>query len=370
MDFEFSPDTLMLRDMLRRFVEKEAKPLEMKYFSTGALEPEERARLRKVVEQMGIWGITLPEEYGGGGLDMETTCLLEEELGRTFIPVELGEVPALLYACQGKQIERFLQPALEGSRRVWLATREPTALRPEEWTTTAVLDGDTYILSGSKLLASVPRPEDFLVVFAKVATSTTTGVTAFLLDMDQGGLRVENNGRVTAWMKNCRIGLEAVLGECDQAFTLGAEEAPRTWIRLGARYVGLAERLIEMAATYAQDWVSLGEPLKARPAVQRMLAEMRAQIDCSRWLVYHAAWMADRKESLRLPSAEVRLVTGEMIRKTIDQVTMIYGGPGFLPGNGMPRMVKGILPEEAFELGLDSARVVIAEGVLAAGADR
>src|SRR5574339_1198342 len=116
MDFEFSSDALMLRDMLRQFVADEARPMEMKYFSTGRLEEKERARLRSVVEQMGLWGITVPEKFGGGGLDMVTACLLHEELGKTFLPIDLGDVPPLLYACQGDQIGKFLSPALEGKR--------------------------------------------------------------------------------------------------------------------------------------------------------------------------------------------------------------------------------------------------------------
>ena len=77
MDFDFSPDTLMLRDLLRRFVQKEARPLEMKYFNAGGLTPDERARLRAAVEQMGLWAITLPEKFGGGGLDTVSACVIE-----------------------------------------------------------------------------------------------------------------------------------------------------------------------------------------------------------------------------------------------------------------------------------------------------
>jgi alkylation response protein AidB-like acyl-CoA dehydrogenase len=82
MEFDFPEDTLMLRDMLRRFLDKEAKPLEMQYFNTGELKIEERSRLRKAIEQLGLWGLTVAEEFGGGGLDLLTTCLIEEELGK------------------------------------------------------------------------------------------------------------------------------------------------------------------------------------------------------------------------------------------------------------------------------------------------
>ena len=108
MDFEFPDDTLMLRDMLRRFVQKEARPLEMDYFNTGSLKPEQRARLRRSVEQLGLWGYLAPEEFGGAALDMVTSCLIEEELGGTFLPLEMGNVPPMLYACQGDQVGKVL----------------------------------------------------------------------------------------------------------------------------------------------------------------------------------------------------------------------------------------------------------------------
>ncbi len=137
MDFEFSDDAVMLRDMLRRFIQKEALPLEMKFFNAGCLAPEESARLRRAVEQLGLWGLTVPEQYGGGGLDLVTSCVIQEELGQTFIPVDTGEVSPLLYACEGEQIAQYLEPAVAGERRLVLAAREPGKVRPQDWTASA-----------------------------------------------------------------------------------------------------------------------------------------------------------------------------------------------------------------------------------------
>ena len=384
MEFSFSPDTLMLRDMLRRFVEKEAQPLEMKYFSAGALEPKEGAHLRKVIEQMGLWGILVPEAFGGGGLDTITACLLEEELGKTFIPLDLGEVPLLLYACQGEQVERFLEPALAGSRKAFLAVREPDALRPEDWGTSVVQQGDAYMLNGSKLLSAKPGPEDFLIVFAK----TEQEVTAFVLDADHPGLslggkdkdgenhrvgkdqRVGENHRMILQIKGCQIGRDSLLGEYGQAFKLGAEEAPRAWIRIGARFVGLADRLVAMAADYAREWVALGSPLMERPAIKRMLAEIHVQVNCARWLVYHAAWLADQGAPLHIPAAEVRLATGEMLQKVTDFVIMVYGGPGPSAPFDLQHVFSSTIPMEALVLGLDGARNMIAADMLVASKER
>jgi acyl-CoA dehydrogenase len=97
MDFEFPPDALMLQDMLRRFIQKEARPLEMKYFNEGSLSQEERDRLRRAIEQLGLWGLTVPEEYGGGGLDLVTTCSYPLKLERS-LPCSM---PVLENRCLG-----------------------------------------------------------------------------------------------------------------------------------------------------------------------------------------------------------------------------------------------------------------------------
>jgi acyl-CoA dehydrogenase len=160
---------------------------------------------------------------------------------------------------------------------------------------------------------------------------------------------------------------QALLGEVGGALALGAAEAPRAWIRTGARYVGIVERLCQMAAEHARDWVALGAPLAGRPAVQRLLAELRVETESARWLVYHAAWLADRGESIRGPAAQVRLFTGEMLQRAVDRVTMIYAGPGPSPQIDPRRMVRSAAPAEALEWALEHARLAVAADVLGPG---
>ena len=367
MDFEFSPDVLMLRDMLRRFVQNEAGPLEMKYFNTGRIEPEEQARLRKAVEQLGLWGLTVPEEYGGGGLDMVTACLIEEELGKTFIPVDTGEVTPLLYACQGEQVGRFLEPALMGERRALIAAREPAGLQPEAWTTTATPDGDEYILAGIKSLSTLPEAPDFFIILAKFdADSDSKGLTAFILDANHPGLAISKNGAPVLSITNVHASKEAMLGEPGGALALATGEARRAWIRTGARYVGIGERLIEMAIEHAKDWVSLGAALSVRPAIQRALAEMRVDVDSVRWLVYHAAWSANKDQgySMQASAARVRLASGEMLQRCIDRATMVFAGPGPAPQIDPQRLAYSFVPSETLKLALEQARMAVAAEML------
>jgi acyl-CoA dehydrogenase len=362
MDFEFSSDTLMLRDMVRRFVQKEARPLEMAYFTSGALTGEQQARLRAAVEQMGLWGLLVPERCGGGGLDLLSASVVEMELGATFIPVDIGTLPAAIYACAGDQVDRFLTPALNGETHVHIAAREAGGATPEAWLTSATPAAEGYRLSGVKLLSREPAAKDVVITVAK----TPQGLTAFLVEGAQ--LTVHRNGKreVSAELKDLLLGSEQVLGRPGGALELGREEAARAWILAGAQYVGVTDRLLEMGAEHARDWVSLGAPLAVRPALRRMLAEVRSEVEASRWLVFHAAWTGDQGRLTKPDAAVVRLRTGDMLKNAIDRVTIAFGGPGPVSQIEPRRMVHAVAPPEILDFALEQAREVIAADLLAA----
>jgi acyl-CoA dehydrogenase len=370
MDFEFPEDTLMLRDMLRRFIEKEAKPLEMKYFNSGELKVEERSRLRKAIEQLGLWGITVPEEYGGGGLDLLTTCLIEQELGKSFIPIDIGEVNPLLYTSNEYQIKKYLEPALTGERQAILAAREPNSkgFQPDEWLTKAEFLDDLYEITGCKLLDRVPGPDDFFIVITQINghESGSHRIAAFLVETDLSGVEISIDKNPRLILKNCQVSHENMLGEPGTPLNLSREDTDRLYIRNGARYVGIGERLIEMASEHAKTWMMFEVPLGARPAIAKLLAEMKVDIECSKWFVYYAAWLHDerREDFSSATASQIRLATGEMLQRMIDRVTMVFVGPGPSSEVEPHRFVRGIVTSDAFNLALEQARAVIAEDVL------
>jgi acyl-CoA dehydrogenase len=367
MDFNLPADTVMLRDMLRRFVQKEARPLEMEFFNTGELPPEIQARLRRLIEQMGLWGLTVPEQYGGGGLDTVATCVIEEELGKTFIPIEIGDLPIVLYACSAEQQKNYLEPALAGERQAILAVREPGIGDPQTWMTTAAFDQGDYRLEGRKYLERQPNPGDFFIVYAKAPSDlNSTHFTAFLLEEGLPGLEITRNEEVILNLTGCRAGAEAMIGEPGRALACGVQAAPRAWIRLGARCVGMVERLLEMSIEHAKDWMSFGATMSARPAVQRMIAEMQVNLESTRWLVYHAAWSLDEDPGAASTglAAQVRLASGEMLRRAVDQTTMIFAGPGPTPQIEPDRLVRSAIRLDSLELTLENARTIIASDLL------
>jgi len=365
MDFEFSSDSVMLRDMVRRFVQKEVRPLEMEFFRHGSIDEAKRGQLRASVEQMGLWGITVPEQFGGGGLDVVSSCLLDEELGSTFLPVEIGEVTPLLFSCRESQIERYLQPALAAKRKAFVAAREPGGLQPELWQTEALRKADQWVVNGRKEVTGLPAPEDFWILFAR----STSGPTAFLVDAGAPGLTLRSAKGALLEVQEALLSVGSVLGTEGKALQLAREYAPIRWIRSGARYLGVVSRLLEMSAEHARDWVALGAALSVRPAIRRMLAETQVDLESCRWLVYHAAWMADQGQAIRGAASQVRLGTGVMLQKAVDRTTMLFAGPGPSPQIEINRFVRSAAPSALLDWALDRAREAIASRVLQSEAE-
>ncbi len=364
MDFELPSETLMLRDMLRRFVEKEARPREAEYFTTGKLSPNQRNRLRAAIEQMGLWGVTVPERYGGMGVDLITSCVIEEELGKTFLPVPIGDVPANLYGCDPEQAERYLKPTVSGKRRAFIAMLEPAAphpvrtFRPATWKTIAHPADDGYILGGRKLISGIPDPEDFYLVFAR----SPQGISTFLLDAAHEGSSLRLEPEICLHLDGCRVGAEALLGRLGEGLAAGAALAPRAWVRVAARSVGIANRLLEMSAEHASNWFSFDAKLSTRPAVQRMLADLQVQIESTRWLVYHAAWIADQGKDFYTPAARARIATAQLLRQADASTILIYGGPG--PHSNESWTAQKRITEEIMNIGLEIARGAVANEIL------
>jgi alkylation response protein AidB-like acyl-CoA dehydrogenase len=213
-------------------------------------------------------------------------------------------------------------------------------------------------LNGVKSVGRKPRGEDFIVVFAQC----DEGVTAFIVEPDTEGLAL--NGKSEIMLKDCHVPAEAVLGEVGQGLKLGNEYLAHQQIKMGARYVGMAQRLLDMSTQYAQDWVSMGQPLALRPAVMRMIAEMAVDIQAARYLVYHAAWKIDEEQDARDDAAAIRLFTGQMIRSAIDKTIMVHGGTNYLEREPALRMYRNLVPDKALELALENSRMAVANHYL------
>ncbi|MBP1707972.1 MAG: acyl-CoA dehydrogenase, partial [Chloroflexi bacterium] len=175
MDFNIPEDLKMVQTLARDFVKDQLIPLEKEVLgretdlegTRRGLSPEKEAELLKMVREVGLWGLSVPEEMGGGGLGVFGTCLVEEELAKTVLPLDFGDVTPLLFECNNEQRRDYLQPLVEGRKSAFLALVEPgKGIDPGQMEMAAVKVEGSFILNGRKMAFSRKEAADFAIVFA------------------------------------------------------------------------------------------------------------------------------------------------------------------------------------------------------------
>ncbi|OFW33560.1 MAG: hypothetical protein A3J28_14505 [Acidobacteria bacterium RIFCSPLOWO2_12_FULL_60_22] len=345
MDFELSEEIALLQKTVRRFVQEELIPLEKQVPEAEDLPEDIRAGLESKTKELGLWALEVPPEYGGAGLSCLAICLIYEEVSKSSLipfrsPGIFGpKIGPILLHCNDEQKERYLLPVIRGEKRACFAMTEPHAgSDPASMRTTAVRDGDDYILDGIKTFITAADKCDFAQVFALTDPEKRGrgGITCFLVDMDSPGCRVTNKFKMMIadspceiTFSDCRVPASNILGGIGRGFQTGQKWL--TFNRIvnhGAKALGVAARCLEMSVRYAKQRVTFGEPLSHRQAIQWMLADSEVGLHAARLMVYHAAWKYDRGRDVRHETAMVKLACSEMVGQVVDRAIQIHGAMG------------------------------------------
>ncbi len=326
---------------MREFVQNELVPIEQyvlvreKGGGRGAPIPRDQYdRLKKMAVEQGLWAMTVPEALGGGGLNTLGACLAAEELGKTFVPFDFGDLVPLWFDASAEQKETFLAPLVAGEKECRLALREPEWNGSTELHTRAERQGDGWRLNGAKRTEEA----DLFLVLAQAEE----GATCFIVEKERDGVSFQNG---TLTLTNAAMPAVNVLGNVGGAWSLGKKHQYARGVQGAARKVGIAARLLEMSAQYARDWKALGQPLAVRPAVQRDLAEMAIDVDAARWLVYRAACALDAGQDAAEEARRAGLFAAEMVERVIDRTVQLYGGPGHAGDLPMLRIYRADLDQ-------------------------
>ncbi len=380
MDFELSEEHKMIQSLARDFVTEQLRPLERDLLGRAAdlsdaravLPPDKEAALVRMVEGMGLWNIGVPEELGGAELDNLGVCLVEEELAQTVVPFRFGDVSPLLFECTPAQREGYLDPVLSGEKRALLAVIGPDDPSRKSFdAVTAEPESGGYRLNGTKVSFSRFGPDYFGVVFAR----TGEGYTCFLVDRGIPGFTVSGAGERCGWaaqvhrsvtlvFKDCYVHEDQILGKPGEAFRLGQKWLPQRRVVRSARSVGIGRRLLEEAATHAQNLVVFGKPVSFRLNIQAALADMGVNIHAAALMVYEAACSADAGKSMARAASVVKLATTQMLHSVADRVSHVFNGPSFIKSLPMERLCRSILEDHALELSLARLRSRIAADIL------
>src|SRR5262245_1991835 len=273
------PDGLkMLRDMVRRFVDEELIPLEGKSLDGQKLKPEIEAGLTARCKELGLWQIDVSKELGGQGMGVLGHSLVWAELGRTVaLPTRevriLGpDIRAPLYALEGEMRERYLYPTSRGERTSCFAQTEPHAgSDPGAMRTTAVRDGDHYVINGTKRFITGADRADFVILMAATDRSKGSrgGISCFVLDMDTPGVKLSTCYHTltgeTPWeivFDNVRVHKSQLVGKEGGGFSLGQKWLGAGRIKQGARALGATRRCLELASSSARQSKKFGAPIE------------------------------------------------------------------------------------------------------------
>jgi acyl-CoA dehydrogenase len=344
VEIDLPDDLRMLRDMVRRFVTEELIPLEGKALDGPHLKPEIEARLTERCKELGLWQIDVPEEFGGQGLGQLGRAIFWSEIGRTValpprsVRIFGPDIRAPLYALQGEMRERYFLPTIRGERESCFAQTEPDAgSDPGSMRTTAVRDGDDYVINGVKRFITGADKADFIILMA--ATDRTKGsrggISCFVFDKDTPGVKLTTSFQTLTnenpWeivFDNVRINKRHLVGEEGKGFSLGQKWLGAGRIKQGARALGATQRCLELASSYAKQRVTFGRPLADRQAIQWRLVDAYVKLTAATLLVFTAAKNIDQGHDDRNDAYAVKLFCTEMAWEAADMCLQVHGGIG------------------------------------------
>ncbi len=330
---------------VREFVQRDVVPTAMRCENDDIYPAE----LVEQMKEMGLFGITIPEEYGGLGLDFTTFAIIFEELSKGWMsisgPIGTHHIMAEVVAKYGtlEQKQRWLPRMATGERRGGLALTEPDAGSDvQAMETTAVRDGEEYVLNGSKMFITNAEHGNTFLILAKTdrnAEPRHRGITAFLAEkgpgfkvgrhLDKLGYRGLDTCEIT--FQDFRVPAESVIGEEEgKGFVQVMDGLESGRINVAARAVGVAAAAFEAAVKYAQQRKTFGKPIAQHQAIQLMLADMATKVQASRLLVHDAAAKKDRGERCDLEAGMAKLFASEACGQVTLDAMRIHGGYGYI----------------------------------------
>ena len=343
MDLTLTDEEREVREWVRTFVSKEIMPLEQTVLERErrhqrGLQPEELKALQDKAKESGFFGVQTPEEYGGMGLGALMSALIEVELGRSFVQFKFGgDADNILFSANDEQKRAYLLPTINGEKHSCFAITEPGAgSDARNIRTTAVRDGDEWVINGEKTFITGGDVADFCLVFAVTdkEKGADGGVTCFLADRDAGWTSAVIDtmgewGPAALSFQDVRVPHTSILGEEGRGFELAMQWIGKGRYMLPARALGACERLVEMAMEHAQNRETFGAPIATRQAIQWMLADSAVEIEALRWLVLHAAWLVDQGVDSRQAQSMAKLYGGVKANEIVDRVLQMHGGMGY-----------------------------------------
>lgn len=378
MFFKTTEDHENLRMKIREFAETEVKPIAFMLDKENEFPTEAVKKLG----EMGVLGIPFPKEYGGAGLDMISYAIAVEELSRVdggtgvilSAHVSLGSYPIFAYGTE-EQKQKYLVPLAKGEKLGAFGLTEPNAGSDAGGTeTTAVLEGDYYILNGGKIfITNADKAETYIVFAVTTPDIGTRGISAFIVEKgwegftfgdhyDKMGIRSSSTAELI--FNNVKVPKENLLGKEGEGFKIAMFTLDGGRIGIASQALGIAQGAFENALAYAKEREQFGKPIAFQQVISFKLADMATKLRAARFLVYSAAELKENHEDYAMESAMAKQYASDVCLEIVNEALQIFGGTGYLKGMEVERAYRDAKICTIYEGTNEIQRVVIASHLI------
>ncbi|WP_297713598.1 acyl-CoA dehydrogenase [Clostridium sp.] len=378
MNFGLTREQELVRQMVREFAVNEVKPIAAEIDETERFPME---NVKKMAE-LGMMGIPFPKELGGAGGDVLSYIISVEELSKVcgttgvIVSAHTSLCASLIYENgTPAQKEKYLVPLAKGEKIGAFGLTEPGAgTDAAGQQTTAVLDGDNYILNGSKIFITNGGVAETFIVFAMTDKSQgTRGISAFIVEKgfpgfsigkkeDKLGIRASSTTELI--FENCIVPKENLIGKEGKGFGIAMKTLDGGRIGIAAQALGIAEGAYEETIKYMKERKQFGRSLSAFQGLQWMIAEMETKIEAAKLLVYKAAWLKQNKLPYSVDAAKAKLFAAEVAMDVTTKAVQLHGGYGYTKEYPVERMMRDAKITEIYEGTSEVQKMVIAGAAL------
>ncbi len=367
----------MIRDALRSYAQERLAPNAARWDREHYFPKDEL----KELAQLGAFGVAVPEQYGGAGLDYVSLALVLEEIaagdGGTSTIISVNNCPvcsiAMMYASEAQK-QQWLRPLAQGELLGAFALTEPhTGSDAAALRTTAVRDGDEYVINGTKQFITSGKYGDVAIVMAVTDKAAgKKGISAFWVPTDTPGYIVagleqkmgqHSSDTAQIVFDNCRIPAANLIGEEGMGYKIALSGLEGGRIGIASQSVGMARAAYEAALAYAKERESFGKPIFEHQSVQFRLAEMAMQIEAARQLILHAASMKDAGLPCLKEAAMAKLFASEMAERVVSSAMQVFGGYGYVADFPVERIYRDVRVCQIYEGTSDIQKILIARAL-------